>query len=213
MCFGGDSAEDRARAERRKSAQTSRQVKRDERLRQRDIRTGERNIDRAFRPFGDDYFKKFRNDYTNFYYPQIDKQYRDSKGSLFGALAERGIDESTVGFDAQADLLENYQNERVRVANEGADEAKKLAGRIEDAKTNLYALNKSSADPRGINARALGARKALAAPQSYSPLGEVFAASLEPWVNYSKNLRGRIRPEDQYQPITPTGRGSGRVVA
>ncbi|BAQ16106.1 hypothetical protein GL4_0643 [Methyloceanibacter caenitepidi] len=213
MCFGDDSAKDRARAERRKAAQTAQQTKNEERKRQRDIRRGERNVDSAFRPFNNSYFKKFRNDYTGYYFPQLEDQFKEGKASLFGALAERGLDESTVGIDAQADLLENYQGERARVANEAADRSNELRGRVEDAKTNLYALNKSSADPRGINARALGSARALVAPQAFTPLGQVFAAGLEPWLNYGKNLQGR--PGAGYSSpysATPTGSGSGRVI-
>jgi hypothetical protein len=181
-----------------------------ERERQRDISSGKKNIDRAFGRFSDAYYDRFKNDYTGNYFPQLDDQYQQTAGKLSAKLGDRGLDESTVGAYHQGKLSEQHLTERSNVANQAADAANALRGNVEKTKTSLYGLNEASADPKGINARAVGEASSLVSPQAYSPIGQVFASALEPWSYYAQ-AAGRS-PGARYKSPLASGSGSGSVV-
>ncbi len=184
-----------------------------ERRRQQQVAGGKRNIDTAFNQYGDNYYNDYKKDYTDYYFPQLEQQFGDATGKLTATLAGRGMKNSTVGIDAVGDLTQENIRARTAIGNEAQDATQKLRGTVENSKTNLYALNESSADAAGINARAIGEATALVAPPAYSPLGQVFAAALQPWQNYSAARQNR--PRSPYSSVVSggaSGQGSGRVI-
>src|SRR5690606_25016786 len=169
-------------------------------------------IDKAFSKFDDDYYSGYQNDYTGYYFPQLDRQYGDVVDKLTATLAGRGILESSVGANKFANLARDHAEARTNIQNEAIDAANRLRGQVENAKSNLYSLNEASADPQAVNAQAIGQATALVAPPTYSPLGQVFANVLDSFGNYM-NAR-QNRPSRQYQSpySAPSGYGSGQVV-
>jgi hypothetical protein len=183
-----------------------------ERRRQYEVKGGRQNIDKAYTQYGDDYYNDYKQDYTDYYFPQLEQQFGDATGKLTATLAGRGMKNSTVGIDAVGDLTQENIRARTAIGNEAQDATQKLRGTVENSKTNLYALNESAADAAGINARAIGEATALVAPPAYSPLGQVFAAALQPWANYSAARQNR--PRSPYSSVISgaSGQGSGRVI-
>lgn len=188
-------------------------LKEQERLRQERITQGRAAIDSAFSRFDDNYFRNFAGDFTNYYNPQIDEQFNRAMGTTRAALKNRGIDQSTVAGGAFSDLMRDRLRARTDVANNAAAGAASLRGNVERTRSDLYGLNESAADPAAANARATAEATAIVGPQSYSPLGQVFAASMQPLVAGVNAYRNRA-PNPGY-PNAPTGsygRGSGTVV-
>ena len=93
------------------------------------------------------------------------------------ALAERGIDRSSVGAAAQGDLYGDMTNAKAGIASDARSASDTLRSNVENTKSNLYAMNSASADPAAANAMALGQSKSLVAPPQYSPIGDVFASA------------------------------------
>lgn len=210
MCLGDDAGD----AARRDARQRDAEMKREEEKRQKAIAEGKENIDAAFGSFNDDYYSGYTNDYTNFYFPTLDDQFSQAKATLIAALAGKGTLESSIGADALANLSEVNDKERTRIGNEAENATAALRGNVEKAKTGLYALNESSADPQGINARAIGEASSLTGPAQYTPLGEVFAAALQPYISYSKAGGGGGTPSRTYtSPYTASGQGSQRIIS
>lgn len=185
-------------------------MERREVVRQHDVGLGKIGIDRNFSKFGDGYYDQYKQDYSGFYNPQLDRQYGQAVDKTTAALADRGILESSVGAQKFADLGRQNAEARTNIANEGLDAANRLRGQVENAKSSLYSLNEASADPQAINAQALGQATALVAPPTYSPLGEVFASAIGSLGNYAQARQNR--PTKTYQSPYATGYGSGKVI-
>lgn len=211
MCMGsGDSNADKARGD---AKAASNQAKKTEAKRQQAVLKGQENIDSAFSQYGDDYYNGFKQDYLDYYTPQIGREYGRTRGHLFAGLLERGIGESTVGASKMADLQRQRDEELTNAGNQAADAANALRSKVEGEKTNLYSLNLASADPKAINARAIGSATSLAAPQAYSPIGQIFASALQP-LTYGATAYNNRSGVPYASPFTvASGSGSGRVVS
>jgi len=180
--------------------------------RQGDVALGRIGIDKAFSNFGDDYYKKYQNDYTGFYYPDLDRQYQEAVGKMQSALAGRGMLESTVGASKLADLTRQQTEARANIGNEAVDASNKLRGTVENAKSSLYAQNEASANPQSVNAQAVGQATALVAPPTYSPLGQIFSNVLDGFSNVAQARQNRATANYK-SPYTSSVYGSGKVVS
>ncbi len=180
--------------------------------RQRDVTLGKQGIDTAFGRFDDDYFDEFRTARQDFYTPQLSRQFEEARGSLVAALHGRGTLESTVGARKLSNLSRLNDETSLNIANESQDESNRLRQTVQNSKTNLFNLNAISADPQAINAQAQGQATAIVAPTAFSPLGQVFAASLQPFVNFNNAQQSRPGVPFAQGNNVATGFGSGRVV-
>jgi hypothetical protein len=188
------------------------EMKAEEEARQARIRQGQGIIDNSFSKFDDNYYGGYETAYKGYYNPQIEDQYSETADALTAALAGRGILESTVGAERFAKLAEKAADAKARVASEAVDARNSLRGKVEKTKTDLYSMNTSAADPSAIAARAAGEATALAAPQAYSELGQLFQAVLAPVAAYSSaasNSRGGLFGNSN--PV-PKGAGSSNYV-
>jgi len=206
MCFGGGKDNSAAIA-----AQQDAQMKADEAARQDKIKAGQSKIDEAFGQFNDPYFTGYQQTYTDYYRPQIADQYKEARGKLIAALAGRGVLNSSIGGNALARVEKQRADAEGAVANQAVDATNNLKGQVEQTKTNLYNLNRSAADPEGIAARATGEATAIAAPQALSPLGQVFASSIAPFVTFNNADRTSMAPQlpwNKYSTAPLSGTGS-----
>lgn len=180
MCFGNGAAE---QANQLAQKQWQDQKKQEEE-RKANIAAGRTKIDSAFSNFNDGYYNTYKNNYLDFYNPQLDKQFGNTNRSLTYALAGRGLLDSSVGAEAVGDLFKRYLDEKSNVTGAAQDAANQLKSGVESTKSNLYTLNESASDPQTVANRAIGEASAIAMPQSYTPLQDVFASALTPWTNY-----------------------------
>ena len=180
MCFGGGGSTAKTNQD---AQDTSNDINARELIRQNDVKKGKANIDTNFAQFNDPYYTGYEKAYAANYTPQINKQYNTSVGKMMSALAERGMDRSSVGAAAQGDLYGEKVNAEASIASDARSAADGLRSNVENTKSNLYAMNNASADPAAANAMALGQSKSLVAPPPVSPLGDVFAAAMQPFNN------------------------------
>lgn len=166
MCVPGlfgsppkDDSAERARAE--------------EEARQGRIRAGQSAIDQAFAGFNDGYYDKYKGDYTGYYEPELDKQYAEAKKKATVKLASTGGLQTSAGAKTLADLFGNYSTKKTALAGQAMDAASELRSKVESNKTDLYNLNRASADPAQATAMATQ-RAGGIVPGSFSPLGDVF---------------------------------------
>lgn len=220
MCFGGGSSRKQdaiAAATAADSRAEQERLRAEEEARRQRITQGQGAIDTAFANYNDDYYSGFKNAYTGNYLPEIDDQETKARDALTARLAGQGVLESTVGASKLAELAKKANEARTRVGNEATDQSNALRGKVEQAKTNLYSVNNSSADPNAINARATGEATSLAAPTSYTPLGNLFtdllgsvATAAGANANSPSSFFGRNTGGFSAAPTS--GSGSGRVV-
>jgi hypothetical protein len=215
MCFGGSGRQ--ARLQMMQTAQTEQKMQNQEAERQAKIRQGQGVIDKNYAQFNDGYYDKFKKSYAGYYNPQLDTQYADAKDKMIAQLAGKGMLESSVGAGLLGKAEKTYGDEKARIAGAAGDEANNLKSKVEKSKTNLYSINQSSADPQGISARATGEASALAAPSSFSPLGEIFSGLLNTYGMY-QNSRNNSPGAPYRSPYSgggspTTGSGSSSVIS
>lgn len=210
MCdpFG---AKKEAKKARKDAKRAEEEAKAKEAKRQADILLGNQRIDQAFGQYDDNFYGGYKRAYAGNYNPQVEEQYATSLDKLKAILAGRGQLTGTVGINKLGELFKKRDDTLAQVGNDAENAAADLRGRVEKQKTGLYSLNQASADPEGIAARATAEATSLSAPPSYSPLGEVFASILNPYLNYQA-AQVNAAPAYGYAPRYKQAGGSGRVV-
>lgn len=196
MCLGSKPKVDNSAAQRAQQEEEARQAR---------IRQGRDSIDTAFKQYDDPFFDGYKNQYTEYYNPQIDQQYKEAVDQLTARLAGQGMLESTAGAAQFGKLSESLARNRTDVQNRALDASNNLRSKIEANRSDLYALNQSSADPDSVNARALASAQTYIQPPAFSPLGQVFADALNPAIAFGSSAINSVGPT--------TNRGTGVTVA
>ena len=206
MCFGGGSgAADQA-------TQAEARARQEADAREKKIAKGQKSIDTAFGQYNDAYYDDYAGDIEGYQRPDLDQQFSDARGKTTADLAARGMLESTAGAQRFGKIGKVYADNAALISNQAQDAANKLRGSVENQKSDLYALNRASADPAGISAQAIGSATALAAPAAVTPIGAVFEGALAPYVAYQTARRNSAGPGYRSSAPTASGYGSGRVV-
>lgn len=176
---------------------------------------GKQNIDSAFSQFTPDYFKGVTTAYENAYNPQLKDQYGVARDQLTAALAGNDTLGSTAGANATAQLQKQYNTSQSDIAGKGQDAAQSLQAGVNNAKTGLYTMNQSAADPLMAQTQATAATGALVAPQNYPSLGNVFGSVLSPLQSAQKANAGSPYYQSPYasgpNASNATGTGSGDI--
>lgn len=206
MCLGGGSnaAGQAAEAEARAREEAA--------ARERKITRGQQNIDKAFEQYNDAYYDDYAANIEGYQRPDLDQQFTDARGKATASLASRGMLESTAGAQGLGRIGKVYADNAALIANQAQDAANALRGNVENQKSNLYALNRASADPKGINAQAIGAATALAAPAAVTPIGAIFEGALAPYLAYQSAKRNSVGSGYRSSAPVASGYGSSRAV-
>lgn len=159
------------KAPRDNSAEIARQ---EEAARQARIAAGQSGIDEAFMGFNDDFFNDYGSQYTGYYAPQLDDQYKDAVKRLTLQLAQTGNLTGSVGAQQLADLQKFYDTQKTSIANQSQSAIQALRSNIDSRKSQLYADNRAAADPGSAAAAAASAAQALQPTAPSSPLASVF---------------------------------------
>lgn len=167
MCFGGGS-----KAPIDNSADMARE---EERKRQERIGQSIGAIDSSFAGFNPDFYNKYQDDYTGYYYPQLDDQYGDARKRLTLQLAKTGNLTSSAGINKLGDLQEYYNTQRTGVTNQAVEAANKLRSDVDMRKSQLYSDARAAADPGSATNAAISAAEALRPGTPTSPLANTFA--------------------------------------
>lgn len=143
--------------------------------RQARIDEGRGEIDEAFKPFDDTYFSGVEKTYSDYYTPQIDDQYADARKKLVLALSRTGNLNAGAGAQQLGSLKQKYDTQSTAYANQARDQANEYRGKIENEKSDLYAQNRSAADPAAIAVDAASRAGTLSTAPSASPIGALFS--------------------------------------
>jgi len=154
------------------SAQIARE---EEAKRQARIAEGRSAIDSAFNSYNDDFYNNYQQDYIGYYTPQLDDQYGDARKRLTLQLAKTGNLTSSAGANQMGDLQEYYNQQQTGITNQALNAVNDLRGNIDARKSQLYADNRSAADPGSAAAAAASAAGSLTPSMPQSPLANVFA--------------------------------------
>jgi len=201
MCFGNNSA--KKEAERARLATEKREAER-----RAAVLAGRAEIDGAFSQFNDAYYGDLVDTFQSAQGADLESQYADAAAKIAAHFAGRGLSQSSVANDKSAELAKTYGDEQAAIANRAADAANAQRANIERSKSGLYDLNSSVANPQEVAARATATLSAIQAPQTVSPLAQVFAAALAPLSTYQQAANNS--PGAPY--ASKYGKSSGKVI-
>lgn len=170
------------------------EIKQKEDDRQERIKAGRSAIDSTFdSKFNSDYYNKYKDDYTGYYNPQLDDKFAKSKQDLIYALARQGIGSSTAAATELGNADKALSEKKLQVSSEATDAANTLQAQVEKQRSGAYAMNEASADPAAATNRAAAEATALSAPQSFSPLGDIFAGLASNVAGFAQGLQSNAR--------------------
>jgi hypothetical protein len=183
------------------------QQRADEAARQARIASSIKAINDAFAGFDDNYYRGLSKSYTDYYTPEMDRQYNVAKLALptqFG---------STDGSEFQrraGEFETDNLKQRADMAQAATDFAGQQRSRVEQQRSSLISQANSVADPNASASLAASYQKALATPTSFSPLGDLFS-------KYTGNMANATAAQNAGYAPTPMGQrpllfgGSGRT--
>jgi hypothetical protein len=152
------------------------QARNDEQQRQAKIREGTTKVNSIFDgQFNDDYYNKQRDSYINYANPQLEDQYGDAKKELTFALTRSGLLDSSARADKEAELQQQYDLNKQKVADDALAYSTKAKTSVEDARGNLISMLNATGDAEGAANSAISRASALSEPAAYSPLTQLFA--------------------------------------
>lgn len=148
--------------------------------------TNQATINKDFGQFDDNWYNQYRNAYTNYYAPQVSKQYNDAVDQEKAILAGRGVLESSVGAKALADLG-GRQADSLQSIQANADNAVNTQKQnVNAAQNKLSQLAQAGTDPSVVAAQSAAQAGTLSQPQQFASLGSVFSDLVTPFANYTK---------------------------
>lgn len=148
----------------------------DEQARQASVRAGTQQINDTFGQFDDAFYTKQRQNFLDFSLPQLEDQYGKAQRSLTFALARDGnLDSSARGYQF-GELQKQYDTNRTALADQGQTYANQARSNVEDARANLITTLNATGDATGAANSAIARSAALAQPQGYSAIGDLFGA-------------------------------------
>lgn len=177
---------------------------------------GQERIDKRFDKFDNKFYGNYREDYLDNYNPQLDTQFGDASKVLKYDLARSGVLDSSTGINAFGKLTDEYAKNKQQIASDALGAVNQLKNSVSTAKTSLMNTNLAAADPGNAASTAASTASALGVPQTYSPLGQVFAGFVNGYDAYRRGQDNALPEGPRYDPIRPgfngSGNGSGSVV-
>ena len=200
----------RSRAAERQAAEAQRQAaaeakaeaeraRREEAERQRRLEQSVAEVDTAFGRFDDTYYGNVGQSYLDFALPDLAQQQQDARKKLAFALARAGQSNSSVAADAWADLDVDFADATRQIHGRADDMVSDFRGSVSNAYNRTMSLAQANADPAAARAAAIQSVNALQPPQSFSPLGPLFAnvgAGIGTVIRADQDRRSRQRIDD-----------------
>lgn len=165
-----------------------------ERERAQRIAQGKGQIKSAFDVFDKAFYRNYKNDYLNYYQPQLDQQFGDARRAVRYDAARRGVDTSTPGINRFSDLVDLYAGQRRDLAASARGAKNDLKSQVATAKNTLFNQNAIAADPSLAHQGASAAVGAIQAVPQYSQLGNLFAGFVNGANTVYQNRQAMLPP-------------------
>jgi hypothetical protein len=138
--------------------------------RQARIAQSSQAIESAFGGFGDDFYSGVSDAFMKYYLPQVDEQYVKAGNQLRKMGTQSSTYQKRVG-----ELATDYERQKAQIAGQAADQAAQQRAKVAQQKGTLLQLAMSGGDPTLVANQAAATVQGIQAPQSFSPLGDLFA--------------------------------------
>lgn len=139
------------------------------------IDTGMFQIDKAFEPYNDAYYRDYEKKYIDASRPDLDKQQRDANEDVLFGLARSGNTKSSIAAKSYGDVVDKRAQTDLQVADAARGASADQRSSIEATRANLVnQLNSTANDVAAANAARTEAMIANRAPV-YSPITNAFS--------------------------------------
>jgi hypothetical protein len=153
------------------------QQRADELARQNRINQSIAGINKTFSQFDNDWFGAKKNDYLNYYAPQIDQQYGSAKQDTLFQLARQGLIDSSAGAKVYSDLARDYGNQQQSIQSGANSYEQQARSQVETQRNNLINQATATANPQASASaanNAVGSLQMIQPQGGYSPLAGLF---------------------------------------
>jgi hypothetical protein len=184
----------------------ARQAAQDEQNRQNNIRSGTANINHTFdSQFNDDFYTKRRQSFLDYANPQLEDQYADTRKQLTYWLDGRGLLDSSIRADKEAELQKKYDLNRRSVADQALDFENTTRNQVSDARAGLVRDLTATGDASGAQQAAVNRAGALSQPATFSPLASLFGDFTGALATQANLERGEAYSGGMIKPAFNTG--------
>jgi hypothetical protein len=210
---------ERIRAQEREDAATAeRQRLRNEELqRQSKIAEGRSAVSDVFgQTFTPGFYDQQQQAFLDFQNPQLEDQYKDAGSELLFALTRTGLGQSSAMNKRQAKLADTYSQAGQDIVDEGARRRAQTEAAVNQQKQVLMGQAEAAHDPSYMRGLAQSQSASLAAPQSLSNIGDVFATALSGITSAYDQERRKTAIADRMRRASEygiSGAGSSNVVS
>lgn len=208
MCGGKPKVDTSVQDQMLKDAERARA---EEEARKARIKEGTAKIDKNFAQFNKGFYDAYRDSYTGFYQPEIDRKFSDAQDELTYALARAGTINSSMAGEKQADLARAYDTQTALTLSEANSATDSLKSSVANEKSGLVSLLNATGDAdRAANESLARSRQLFEKQPTYNPLGDIFAGAASGIGNYFAAQQQR----QMYDAYFGGGasKGSGRTV-
>jgi len=194
---GGQDPSYFANIEHDKLDREQRERRAEEDARQARIRQGTDDINTRFSDmFTPEFYDKRQKEYVDYYRPQLDEQFADAQKNLTYWLADRGQLDSSVRNDKLSELQKMFDTGTRQIGDAALNRTSQLKSDVAGAQAGLIDDVRSNADPGYAGTAATSRVSALATPDTYSPMSNLFgtfASALAQQAAYERadNAMGR----------------------
>jgi hypothetical protein len=128
-------SEAKARADAKAKADAK--IAAEKKLKADNLTQGTANINNAFAPYDDNYYKSISQKYLDYYLPQVEDQYKKTNETLLYNLARNGILDSSARTDAYAESDKIYGEQKQDISSKASSFEGDARKYISDQKTSL----------------------------------------------------------------------------
>lgn len=184
----------------------ARQAAQDEQNRQNNIRSGTANINQTFdSQFNDDFYTKRRQSFLDYANPQLEDQYADTRKQLTYWLDGRGLLDSSIRADKEAELQKKYDLNRRSIADQALDFENTTRNNVSEARAGLVRDLTATGDASGAQQAAVNRATALSASPTFSPLASLFSDFTGALATQANLERGEAYSGGMIKPAYNTG--------
>lgn len=143
--------------------------------RQATIQQGTQKVNDTFSQFDDKYFDTRQKDYTDFYSPQLDQQYKKASDSLINSLG--GNINGSEGAKSIGELTKQYEMQKAKLAQDAINYGQDARLNLNNQRSQLISQLEGGGSIENAGALAQNYAASIARPSSFSPLANLFASS------------------------------------
>jgi len=182
MCTGGGG--DSGAAQQQRQQEEARNAR---------IASGMGQLNEQFSKFDDSYYDDYSRKLTNYWKPDVNRQFKDANDKLAFTFASSNPGGSSSSARAFGRLREDRDRRLLEATDNATTQANDLRKNVEGQRGNLVAQLNATADPAAAANAARNSIEGLSQPPAYEPLGDLFSNLTEQFAT-AQNARSAGSP-------------------